>query len=101
MDEKFKKTQDLDPVREMVYSIMMWKTSSFIKEMASKGYAILHGKVGYHPVSKLSALIVKTADDLKLINYILRSDNLSNNQVEYDRLAHELIEVKKNKKPIA
>ena len=99
MVEKFKKTQDLDPVREMVYSIMMWKTSSFIKEMASKGYAILHGKVGYYPVSKLSALIVKTADDLKLINYIIKSDNLSNNQVEYDRLAHEIIEVKKIKNP--
>ena len=75
-EHKFEKTQDLDPVREMVYSIMMWKTSSFIKEMDSTGYAILHGKVGYYPVNKLSALIVKTAEDLKLVNYKMKKNKL-------------------------
>ncbi len=35
------------------------------------GYAVLCGKVGYYPVSKESSLIIKTEQDLRLIEYIL------------------------------
>jgi len=91
IEEKFKKTQDLTPIREMVYSVMMWKRSTFITEMELNGHAILHGKVDYYPVSKLSSLIVKTAEDLNLINYVISSDVNSHLQVEYDELANKII----------
>ena len=58
-EHKFEKTQDLDPVREMVYSIMMWTTSTYLKEMKKGGSAILHGKVCYYPIDKLRSVIIK------------------------------------------
>ena len=51
----FAKTQDLIPVQSFVYSIMMWKSSTFIAEYTAKGHAVLSGKIGYYPVSKASS----------------------------------------------
>ena len=39
------------------------------------GHVLLCGKVGYYPVSKKSALIVKTKEDLVLADYIMRAEN--------------------------
>ena len=54
---KFEQTQDLFPLHEMVYSIMMWKTSSFSQAMKKDGFAILHGKVSYYPINKLRSVM--------------------------------------------
>ena len=57
--DKFSKTQDLTPIDLMVYSLMMWKSKSFKKAYKEKKGTILHGKVGFYNVSRLSGLIVK------------------------------------------
>ena len=67
----FAQTQDLVPVQRFVYSIMMWRNKAFIEAYKKQGYAFFCGKTGYYPVSKESALIVKTEDDLRLVEYIL------------------------------
>ena len=46
LNTKFAKTQDLNPIDLLVYSQMMWNTSSFIKSYKKKGSGILHGKIG-------------------------------------------------------
>ena len=86
--EVFAQTQDLIPVQRFVYSQMMWKTSTFTEAYESKGHALLSGRVGYYPVSKESSLIVKTEEDLKLVDYLATMQN-SNEQYElkYDSLA--------------
>ena len=43
----------------MVYSLMMWKSKSFISAYERKKGTILHGKVGFYNVSRLSGIIVK------------------------------------------
>ena len=93
LNEKFKKTQDLKPIQQMVYSIMMWKCSTFIKEMEINGHAILHGEIGYYPVGRLSGLIVKTAEDLNLINYIMSSNIDNNSLVKYHPLAEDILKL--------
>jgi len=83
--EKFAKTQDLKPVQSFVYSLMMWRYKSFMDAYQSNGIALLSGKVGYYPVSKLSSIIIKTEKDLEFAHYILKG--LSVNQgfkVQYD-----------------
>ena len=72
---KFAQTQKLKPISEMVYSIMMWNTETFKKSMIQNGSAILHKKIGFYPVSKLSAIIVKTIEDIKLIQQIINTKN--------------------------
>jgi len=84
---KFEQTQDLIPIQEMVYSIMMWKTESFIESMRTSGQAILHGEICYYPVDKLSSIIVKTSQDLKLVQSLMKIIESSNNEIEYDELA--------------
>lgn len=69
--EIFAQTQDLKPVGLFVYSIMMWKTKTFSAQFKKNGHAVLCGKVGYYPVSKLSAMIIKREEDFKMAEYLL------------------------------
>jgi CMP-N-acetylneuraminic acid synthetase len=68
----FAQTQDLVPIQRFVYSIMMWRNNIFIRTYEKQGYAFFCGKTGYYPVSRESAIIVKTEEDLKLVHFILK-----------------------------
>lgn len=88
----FSQTQDLIPVLPFVYSIMMWKSSTFIKEYNDKGYAFFCGKFGHFPISKESSIIVKTEDDLKLIEHMLQYKADGNKySIEYDPIVEEYL----------
>lgn len=90
-DEVFAQTQDLFPVQPFVYSIMMWRNRTFVQEFERRGYALLSGKVGYFPISKESAIIIKTMEDLRLAEYVLKA-GVSKEQyhVSYDELAEKI-----------
>jgi CMP-N-acetylneuraminic acid synthetase len=83
---KFAQTQDLTPVQPFVYSVMVWRVEAFRKAMKENGYAFFCGKVGTYTVSKLSAIIVKTEMDLKIVDNIQRSIEAKNMQADYDQL---------------
>lgn len=81
----FAQTQDLVPVQRFVYSVMMWRNKTFMKDYTKQGYAFFCGKTGYYPVSKESALIVKTEEDLRLIEYIMTGRDMKKDyQVSYE-----------------
>ena len=73
VDSQFAQTQDLIPVQSFVYSLMMWRTGTFQEAVERQGHAILHGNIGYYPVSKWSGIIIKTEEDLLLADFIVRS----------------------------
>ena len=89
-DEIFAQTQDLEPVRAFVYSVMMWRASTFLDEFRRKGHAALCGKVGYFSVSKLSAVIIKKQEDLMLASCLMKLRD-KEYKVKYDRIANDLI----------
>jgi len=70
--ERFAKTQDLEPVESFVYSLMMWNYASFQKAYRQNGYAVLSGKVGYYPVARQSAILIKYEEDLQMCEALLR-----------------------------
>ena len=84
---KFAQTQELETVQQFVYSIMMWRAEQFVESMNRQGHAFFCGKVGYYPVSKLSSIIIKTDQDLKLASYALMSMADEKSELEYDDLA--------------
>ncbi len=84
INERFAKTQDLEPAEIMVYSIMMWKVNTFVKSYKKSKKAILHGKVGFYPVSKFSGIIVKDKLDLEIVTTILKNKK-KNNKIRYFR----------------
>ncbi|MFA4884220.1 MAG: hypothetical protein WC903_06645 [Candidatus Margulisiibacteriota bacterium] len=87
-DGLFARTQDLIPVQRFVYSVMMWRNKTFQKTYKEKGYALFCGKMGYYPVSKESALIIKTEDDLKMVEALLvGKEKLGNYDLRYDEVA--------------
>ena len=90
LEGKFEQTQDLNPVQAMVYSIMMWRTTSFLEVMETKGHAILHGKIGYFPVNKLSSIIVKTSLDLLLADSLMNILKSDVDNIKYDELVYNL-----------
>ena len=67
----------------MVYSIMMWNSNSFNKSMKLYGHALMHKKIGFYPVSKSSSIIVKTIEDVKLINQIINLRKKKNFKFKY------------------
>ena len=83
---KFAKTQDLVPLQEMVYSLMMWRSNTFMSCMKKNNSAILHGKVAYYSVGKLSSFIVKNKSDLMIVESILSSKELRKNILKYDKI---------------
>ena len=89
-DELFSQTQDLIKVQPFVYSIMMWQRETFLSEFTNKGHALFCGKFGTYPVQKISGIIIKTAEDLKLADLLMRSINLTETgySVEYDELVN-------------
>ncbi len=89
--ELFAQTQDLIPVQLFVYSIMMWKTKSFINEFEKNNHAFFVGKVGFFPVSKFSSIIIKRKEDLQLTEYILQSLKTTNEyKINYDNLVDNI-----------
>ena len=54
------------------------------------GHALFCGKVGYYPVSKEAALVVKTEEDLMLADYIMKAEKQRRGQeIEYDTLVRD------------
>ena len=89
-EELFAQTQDLTPVDLFVYSIMMWRSAKFIDEYDRKNHAFFVGKVGFYPVSKLTSIIIKRKEDLKLAEFVMKSlKSTEAETVEYDPLAQE------------
>lgn len=68
----FSKTQDLEPVERFVYSLMMWKCQTFQETYRNAGKAMFCGKTGTFPISRLSSLVVKNAEDLMIVDCIAR-----------------------------
>lgn len=83
---KFSQTQDMTPVQPFVYSIMMWRTSSFMEEYKEKGYALFCGQFGTYPVRKLTEIIIKNQDDLMRVDLLMTAINANseNYTVRYD-----------------
>ena len=77
-DEGFAQTQDIAPVELFVYSMMVWRCDVFMDHYKRNGHAMLSGKTGFFPVSKLSSIIVKTEEDLNILDGILKSREKKN-----------------------
>lgn len=82
--EKFSRTQDLNPVKLFVPSMMGWKSDTFKKKYLKDQFGFFSGSVGYYEIkSKLSTLTIKNEDDFRLIRSIVEGISSYNNEVNY------------------
>ena len=89
INENFQKTQELYPVEEFVYSIMMWTSDSFIKSYKRNKGSILHGKFKTYNVSDYSGIIVKNHKDLKIVENLIKLET-KNIKIKYDKLVRKI-----------
>ena len=82
----------MSPVQPFVYSVMMWRRNKFLSEFSKKGSALFCGDFGVYPVGKLSGIIIKNADDLKLADILMRSMSAENDNINYKIEYDELVE---------
>lgn len=72
-DELFAQTQDLSPVQLCVYSVMMWRTATFMRTFEQRGVALLCGTFSVFPVSKRTGILIKTPEDLQIAEALLQA----------------------------
>ena len=63
-------SQDLTPTQRITWSISGWRKEVFVKAYEKKLCATYHGKINFFPVSQISGHVVKTKEDLDLVNAI-------------------------------
>ncbi len=64
-------SQELKPVQRICWSITGWKRETFLNAIQEARCASYSGKVGFHPVSRLAAHVIKTESDLSFAEALL------------------------------
>jgi CMP-N-acetylneuraminic acid synthetase len=64
-------SQDLKPVQRIAWSITAWRRASYLAAVAEGRCATYAGRVGFHPVGRLAAHVIKTEDDLRFAEAVL------------------------------
>lgn len=59
-------SQDLDPVRRIVWAVTAWKREMFLTTAQAGGCATYAGKIGYTSVSRMAGHVIKTQEDLDI-----------------------------------
>lgn len=68
---KIPMTQDLPPVELVSWNFCFWKRASFLESYESRGYGVFSGKVGLHPLDKLTAVKISDESDFRIAEAIL------------------------------
>lgn len=64
-------SQNLKPVQRVSWSITGWKRETFLNAVKNEKCATYAGKVGYYPISRLAAHVIKTEEDLRYAEALL------------------------------
>lgn len=64
-------SQDLEPVHRVSWSITAWQRESYLKAARAGRCATYSGNVGFFPISRLAAHVIKTESDLEFAEALL------------------------------
>lgn len=59
-------SQDLEPVRRIVWAITAWRRATFLAAAEAGGCATYAGRIGLSPVGRMAGHVIKTQEDLDL-----------------------------------
>jgi CMP-N-acetylneuraminic acid synthetase len=65
-------SQELIPIQRLTWAITGWKRSNYIAAYEKKKCATYSGKIGYYPFNRLAGHIIKTEQDLKIAQSLLK-----------------------------
>ncbi len=64
-------SQELEPIQRVSWSITGWRKDTFLRAVNSGHCATYSGKVGFYPISRLAAHVIKTEADLEFAEAVL------------------------------
>jgi hypothetical protein len=64
-------SQELRPVQRITWSITGWRRATYLDAVARGQCATYSGQVGFFPVSRLAAHVIKTEEDLRMAEALL------------------------------
>lgn len=64
-------SQELEPIQRVSWSITAWRRSAYLSAVAADQCATYSGKVGFFPIDRLAAHVIKTEDDLAFAEALL------------------------------
>jgi CMP-N-acetylneuraminic acid synthetase len=64
-------SQELEPIQRVSWSITGWRRDIFLRAVKSGQCATYSGKVGFYPISRLAAHVIKTEADLEFAKVVL------------------------------
>ena len=65
-------SQELEPVQRITWSISGWKSSTYVKAYETGQCATYAGKVGFYTIDRVAGHIIKTEEDLKIAEALLK-----------------------------
>tara|TARA_Y100000741_G_C18181523_1_gene529548 strand:- start:182 stop:895 length:714 start_codon:yes stop_codon:yes gene_type:complete len=81
----FEKTQNLKEIELFTYSLMIWKSKTFLKEFKKNGNAFFCGKFSTFEIKKNYGVIIKNINDIKFANLIIKFKK--NFKLKYDKIS--------------
>jgi CMP-N-acetylneuraminic acid synthetase len=65
-------SQELIPVQRLTWAVTGWRSDNYIKAYGKNKCATYSGKIGYYPFNRLAGHIIKTEQDLKIAQALLK-----------------------------
>ena len=65
-------SQELEPIQRITWSITGWRASTYINAYEAGKCATYAGRVGFYPIDRLAGHIIKTEEDLRIAEALLR-----------------------------
>lgn len=59
-------SQDLEPVRRIVWAVTAWRRATFLEAAGRGGCATYAGRIGLAPVGRMAGHVIKTQEDLDI-----------------------------------
>ena len=59
-------SQELEPIQKITWSITGWRRNAFLQAFQEGKCATYAGEIGYFPINRLAAHIIKTEEDLRI-----------------------------------
>ncbi len=69
--DKKTNSQNIEPVQRISWSITGWKSQTYLDAAAKSECATYAGMVGYFPISRFAAHVIKTEEDLDFAKAML------------------------------
>lgn len=65
-------SQELKPLQRIPWSITAWRRAKYLEAAEAGACATYAGKVAFHPIDRLAGHVIKTEEDLKIAEALLK-----------------------------